>query len=125
MSYVKVQYAAEQLGCTVGCLFLDTPKYRPYLRLSRKGKKDAGFNLEAFTKAEATKSMLLERTKLLTEYLNKIESMTYEEIAELSGVGQQSIWSCSYAFNSAYKIAKAVRDKLPYHFERFERYYGW
>ena len=125
MTYVNVQYAADQLDCTVACLFRDAPKYRPFLKKSSEGKHDAGFGLDAFRKAEEAKETLLERTKLLTEYLHHIEDMTYKQMSELSGVGLQSIWQCSYGFDSAFKIAKSIKEKRPFHFERFEKYYGW
>jgi len=123
--YVNVQYAADQLDCTVACLFRDAPKYRPFLRKSSDGLHNAGFNLDGFRDAQELKVQLVERTKLLTEYLCHIEGMTYLEMAELSDVGQQSIWSCSYAFDSARKIATAIKKKKPYHWERFHKYYGW
>lgn len=125
MTYVNVQYAAAQLDRTVACLFRDTPKYRPFLKKSSEGKRDAGFALDAFRKAEETKETLLERTKLLTEYLYHIEGMTYTEMSEISGVGLQSVWQCSYGFDSAFKLALSIRNERPFHFERFHKYYGW
>jgi len=123
--FVNIQYAAEQLGVTESCLFRDAPKYRPFLRKASEGSYDAGFDLSSFMKVEERKEQLLERTKLLTEYLCHIEGLTYREMGELTGVGKQSICQCIYGFNGAYKIAKAIRNKRPFHFKRFEEYYGW
>jgi len=125
MSYISVQLAAEQLDCTVACLFRDAPKYRPFLRKSTKGNHDAGFNLSGFLEAESLKEELTEKTKLLTEYLHHIEGMKYYEIENISGVTQQSIGTCIFGFDAALKIARAIKKKYPYEFKRFEIYYGW
>jgi len=125
VSYVNVQYAADQLGCTVACLFRDAPKYRPFLRKSSDGKHNAGFNLEAYINSQELRTQLIERTRLMSEYLHHIEGVTYTDMGKLAGVTIQQIAMCTYGYDVALALARAVKKELPYEWERFHKYYGW
>ena len=123
--YVSIQHASEQLGCTAATLFRDCEKYRPYIRLATEGKRNAGFNLSAFRANEENRHELLEKTKLLTEYLHHIEKVTYVKMSKISGVPIYRLSGCNYSFKAAYDIAKSVRNEMTSEFDRFHKYYGW
>ena len=123
--YIPIKVAADQIGVTDSCLYTDSLKYRPFLRKFVSGEEEAGFDLKGFLAREELKTELVEKTRLLTEYLFHEEGVTYTEIGEIAGVTPQQISMCNFGYDTALKIAKGIRNVKPYHFERFHKYYGW
>jgi hypothetical protein len=125
MKYVPVRIAAEQLEVTESCLFRNTNKYRPYLRLCKDGEESAGFDIKGFLKKEDLRTELLEKTKLLTEYLYHEEDISYGEIGKMAGVSAQSVSLCKFNYDTALKIALGIRNNKPEYIRKFDIYYGW
>ncbi len=125
MSFIPLELAAEQLNVTSACLVRDCNKYRQFFKKAEPKKRNAMFDVTAFLHAEEIKTELVEKTKLLTEYLHHEEGMSYIQMATLSKVAVQQIAPCIYGYTAALKISIAIRDRKPYLFKRFHEYYGW
>ena len=121
---VPVSIACETLGVSSSAICI-SKKYKPFYRKSPSDKRAAYFDLGGFLKLEDLQKELLEKSKLLVEYLIHIEGMTVTLISKLSGVAFQSIHTHNFGINGAIKIAKAIRDFRPFFFQRFHLYYGY
>lgn len=116
------------------CEILDTnppsiyvlSKFKPFYH-SAKGKRNAArFDLEGFRKREAIKIELVAVTGLFIEYLNKIEGMSYGLIARIARVNtHQQVSNHELGYERCLELGLRFRYAYPFHFKRFEEYYGW
>ena len=121
---VDVIIACEELGVSRAAI-CTSAKYKDFYRKSSKTKRDAKFDLQGFIKYSELQEELVEKTKLFTEYLHKIESISYPQIAKISGVAGNNINKCIYGYDAALKISISFRTNHPLMWDRFHKYYGW
>lgn len=124
MSHVSIEIACEQLGITSSAICV-SKKYKDYYKKSDKGTRNASFDLNGFTAHNDTKKELVEKVSLFTEYLNKVEDMTYEQIAKVGRVTLQQVAGLNMGYVSSLKLALRFREFYPFHFKRFHQYYSW
>ena len=125
-NYIPIREAAEVLDLSEASLYGANPKYRKYFRPAQPDTRyDSMFDVDGYRREQDLKEELLEKTKLLVEYLYHIEDMSYAYLARKIGVTVQSINSMGYGYNAALKICRFIKDYRKFHWKRFHEYYGW
>ena len=123
--YIPLKEAAELLG-VCDTVFYTSKKYEPYFKPSVDGKRNtACFNYQAYAKHDDLKYELTEKTKLFVEYMHYIEGWDYTKIAKVGNIHVQSIHMHSFGYERALEICLKFRNYYPFHFKRFDAYYGF
>ena len=120
---ITVNEAARRLELSKVAIY-HGKKYQPFIKRV-PGKNTTLFDYKGYTQWQEHCIELTEKTRLLTEYLYHIEKMTYAEIARLADTNIQNIFCCNFGYKVAVKIARAIRQHRPFHWQRFHEYYGW
>ena len=121
---IPVKEACEKLGISDTAICI-SKKYAPFYKSASKGKHNAMFDIKGYRERQILISELVEKSKLLVEYLRHIENMTYKEITRLTKVAWQTIYSLDYGEGVAYRIVSAIAYLRPFHLKRFDEYYGF
>ena len=121
---IPVMEACERLGISNSSICISA-KYKRFYIKSPKDKRAAFFDIEGYLKFEQLKESLVAQVGLLVEYLYYIEEMAYTEIAKLSNISVQQLHRLSFGFETALKIAKAIREFRRFHWKRFHQYYNY
>ncbi len=101
--YIPLKQASEKLNISSAAL-CTAAKYADFYKKSDTNKKNAMFDIDGYLKKNALMIELVEKTKLFTEYLNKIEKISYTEIAKISGTSPQLISACIFGYKQALTI---------------------
>ncbi len=121
---IRVFEATEILGISAASLCVSA-KYKPFYYPPPKGKRGAYFDLEGWLRQDELNYELIAQAGLLVEYLNKIEDVTYTDIAKISNVTVTSVAAVDFGYKSALKISRAVRYHMEELFKNYHTYYGY
>ena len=124
MSHIPLKRASEILGVEDSAI-VTSNRYKPFYKKSDKGTRNASFDLQGYLKYEETKETLTEKVKLMVEYLHHIEEVSYMSLSRMTGIHIQAIALLTFGYKNALKLAIYVREFMPFHFKRFDEYYGW
>ncbi len=122
--YIPLKQASEKLNISSAALVVSA-KYVDFYRKADTNKKNAMFDIDGYLKKNALMTELVEKTKLFTEYLNKIEKVSYLEIAKISGASSQIISECAFGYKQALTICVMFRAKRQKEWIGFHDYYGY
>ena len=121
---VSFEIAAEELGYSTTCGFSDQKSHLIKYVVGDK-RKHKLFDIGKYKHDKIIEEELVEKSKLLIEYLYHIERVSYHAISKISNVGVTNIHSLRYGFTVAQKIVNAFAIYRPFHLKRFDEYYGW
>ena len=120
MSLITVNTACDLLGVTASAIYM-SDMYKEFYKPAKEQDGTSMFDMQGFMHRESLKLELIEKTKLLVEYLSKIEGFSYEKI----GGNTPNSSSLRFGFNGGFKIARRCRSEFRHEWIRFHKYYGW
>ena len=68
---------------------------------------------------------MVEKTKLLIEYINKHLEIPYSQIAKIAKVSVSSICAHSFSFEPANRIVESLKKNRPNLIDSFNEFYEW
>ena len=129
MSFIPVEEASKVLGLKESSSLYTSPRYKRFVINAKKGSKGGAsgalFDLGGYRKYYGNVNVLIERTKLFTEYLRHECNMKYDEIGAISKTNPSIISGLHFGQSVAMRIVSSFRDTRPELIAAFDEYYDW